>query len=278
MSTSLKVSDSERPETNGDPGRPDNGDSERATTCERFVILSMQRSGSREAEHILNDGPLTRSTIRCEGEFFNFDKGQPGRTHAGSLDITPDEVRRHGVRWWYQKVFETLDQVQFELHGAKPHCAVGFRAFENPEVYGSKKLDGWMDFGFNYDEMKPLLEDPTVKKIVLDRDDTNAQWFSLQRSCYFRDMSDHHEHDSHSDQQQMTTEHVQNGEFCGPPIVSNFTLFEQTKHNMYRRWYDLLESTSQPYVAIKTEDLDKLMADASQLREFLFPSANQAAN
>jgi len=277
MSTSLMVSDAERPETKDDPGRPKDGDSERAPSCDHFVILSMQRSGSRDAEKILNDDPSINASMRCEGEFFNFDEGQPGRTHADFLKVTPDEVRQHGVQWWYQKVFEKLEQVQFQLHGAQSPCAVGFRAFENPDVYGSPDLDGTMDFGFNSDEMDPLLTDPAVKKIILERRDTAGQWLSNQRGCRFGDMSDHHAHDSHSDQLSFIIDKALEGHFCGPQVIGNYTRFKKMKCDMYGHWRYMLNKTSQSYITIQTEDLDKLKADPSQLREFLFPIANHVA-
>jgi hypothetical protein len=262
-----------RPETKGDPGRP------LAPPCDHFVILSMQRSGSREAEKILNNDQLLSASMRVEGEYFNFGKGpedQPGASLADSLKVTPDEVRRHGVQWWSQKVFESLEQVQLQLHGAQSPCAVGFRAFENPDVYGSPNVKHTMvDFVFNHDELKPLLEDSKVKKIILERRNTTAQWFSLQRACRFGDWSDHHGHDEFSEQLERIK---QCGKCCGPPVVANKALFHQTKHDMYRRWYNFLDRTSQPYVSIKTEDLDTLAADPSQLREFLFPSVHDAAS
>jgi len=257
MSTSLLVADSEG--------------SERAPTCDHFVILSMQRSGSREAEKILNDDPSISASMRCEGEFFNFDEGQPGRTLADSLKVTTDEVRRHGVRWWSQKVFEYLEQVQLELHGAQSPCAVGFRAFENPDVYGSPDLQHTMDFAFNYEEMKPLLEDSAVKKVILERKNAKDQWFSNQRACRFGDMSDHHGHDSNSDQLDLIVEKALEGAFCGPQIIANYTRFKQVKLYMYNRWRFVLNNTHQSYITVETEDLDKLKADPSQLREFVFP-------
>jgi len=271
MSTSLLVPASERQDTKVDPGRPKDGDSERAPVCDHFVILSMQRSGSRDAEKILNDDPLISASMRCEGEFFNFDEGQPGRNLADFLKVTTDEVRRNGVRWWSQKVFESLEQVQLELHGAQSPCAVGFRAFENPDVYGSPDLQHTMDFAFNYEEMKPLLEDSAVKKIILKRRNDKDQWFSNQRACRFGDMSDHHGHDSNSDQLDIIVEHALEGQFCGPHVISNYTLFKHTKLYMYNRWRYLLNLTSQSYITIETEDLDKLKADSAQLRKFLFP-------
>jgi hypothetical protein len=237
-----------------------------AGACDRFVILSTPGSGSLLTEKILNKDPSTT----CEGEFFNFEEGKSGKTHADVLNTTADEIRRNGVRWWYEEVFSWL-----EKNVTKSPCAVGFRASENPGLYGS---DDFMvpNYAFNYEELKPLLEDRTVKKIILERADTKAQWFSIQRGCYLHDVSNHHAHDSHSDQA-IRSEHVQNSEYCGPPGISNFTLYKQTKDIMYRRWYELMKSTSQPYVAIKTEDLGKPEAAQHQLHEFIFPPVRNAS-
>jgi hypothetical protein len=163
-----------------------------------------------------------------------------------------------------------LEQQLIAKHGVKSPCAVGFRVFENPDVYESN--DTWgRDFAFNYDELKPLLEDRTVKKIILERTNTEDQWLSVQRACWFHDMTDHHERDAHRDQQRMVSERAQNGVFCGGPKIANFTTYKQTKDRMYRRWHHYLDSDYQPYIAIKTEDLDKLKADPSELQQFLLP-------
>jgi hypothetical protein len=221
----------------------------------------MQRSGSHSAENVVKK----HTSTQFEGEYFNFGEGKAGRTHADLLNITLDEIQRHGAQWWYRKVFGMLEQNMTDFP-----CAVGFRVSERVGEYGSNDFM-FPHVAFDYDELKPLLEDRAVKKIILERRDTKAQWFSMQRACWFREWSDHHNNDSYMSQKKMTMDHVRKGEFCGPKAVANFTLYKQTKYNMYRRWYAYLNSTSQSYLAIKTEDLDKLDADPSQLHEFIFP-------
>jgi len=253
ISTSLRFPESGSPEAKDTPERLASGDSGLAKLCDRFVILTTQRSGSRFAEKLLNQDPSTT----CVGEHFNFYEGQLGRTVAYLPHSTPDEIHRHGAQGWYQTVFGLLEQ-----NMTNPRCAVGFRAFENVGEYES---DGFMAPNL----VKTLLEDHTVKKVILERKDTNAQWVSVQRACWFREWSDHHENDSHTDQRSMTMDHVRNGEFCGLNPIRNFTLYQQGKRGMYRRWYEYMDGTSQPYLSIKTEDLDKLKADPSRLLEFV---------
>lgn len=251
-------------------------DSRRQTTCEHFIVLTMQRSGSRSLNTIINAAPMAMA----DGELFNFGDRWVAKHIADSLQLTSDDIRNHGVQWWSEKMFSyqenhSLRPIHHTCCVRKPTCAVGFRAFENPVVYGNHSAYQG-NFLFNYEEMKPILENPMVKKIILERSDTKAQWLSFQRACSFGDMSDHHHHDSHIDQLGTVTEHVQSGDVCGTRVVSNFTLFEHTKHDMYRRWYNLLDSTSQSYMVVKTEELDNLEADPSQLHEFVLEKSRHS--
>jgi len=209
---------------------------ENGTKCTRFLVLTMQRSGSCWTAKALSN----QTGIMCSGEAFNLGPNQAGEQIAKRLGLSRGQIKQNGAVWWSNKVFETLE---IGIGGMSP-CAVGFRAFEGQL--------------FSFQDLAPLLRDPQIKKIILERGNSTAQFVSKQRACWFNDFGGHHDSDNTPDELRATENHISNGEFC--PQGSNLQSYIQQKRTMYGRWYDLMQETEQDYLAVKTEELDNSVA------------------
>jgi len=219
--------------------------------CTRFVVLTMQRSGSTYMMDRLKHA--FGNNLRMGWEAMNTDPSQSGSRLLAQLKLANQSETREtkknilqnlGAKKWATKVFEHFE----EALTADGNCAVGFKMM-GPQVDD-----------FSVDDSLELLRDPTVRKLVLFRRNTTAQWFSAQRACWFNDFGSHNRAlDQSSETRLLTVERLKRGELCScsPDYFTKLQTLTTSKAHLYGAWYKALQATEQDWQQISTEELSE---------------------
>eukprot|EP00403_Amphidinium_massartii_P007709 CAMPEP_0178386538 /NCGR_PEP_ID=MMETSP0689_2-20121128/8614_1 /TAXON_ID=160604 /ORGANISM="Amphidinium massartii, Strain CS-259" /LENGTH=267 /DNA_ID=CAMNT_0020006883 /DNA_START=154 /DNA_END=957 /DNA_ORIENTATION=- len=213
--------------------------------CARFLILTMQRSGSTAVMNRLDK----EKQISIGYEGFNLhSRTQWGGQEMDRRGLDQETIQKMGPLAWANILFDKLEQKQREKQsnsavGANQSCAVGFKLM-GPRV----------DFCSNVSD---LLRKTEIKKIILERTDTYSQWYSKQRGCWTEDYDSHVGKFANTSKAQQSLAVVQKalqeGKVCGGPEMA-YIPYSTRKNALYSHWRQELQG--QTYLETRTEHLD----------------------
>eukprot|EP00928_Gymnodinium_smaydae_P048332 TRINITY_DN322_c0_g1_i6.p1 TRINITY_DN322_c0_g1~~TRINITY_DN322_c0_g1_i6.p1 ORF type:complete len:560 (+),score=107.76 TRINITY_DN322_c0_g1_i6:516-2195(+) len=277
-----------------------------AGRCTRFLVLTMQRSGSTWLLEQLHK--VFPQQVRTTFEAFNAGPGQSGNVLLARLGLTPWKtdsasrraaMQRLGAREWAEYVWQDLETSKASWFGEplQSPCAVGF------------KMMGPSVDSFNMSSVEDLLMDSSVKKIVLDRYSTHAQWLSRQWACWTNDFSSHSRSSEDAGNRSSTpassastaaaaaeevpsperlaamrqdgswkawtAARAKKGMLCNVGRLTHFDDYKNYKFELFSEWRDVLDSSGQEWLELQTEGLDdsELMPE---LQSFLLRTSGNA--
>jgi len=245
-------------------------DPQAKSKCVHFIVLTMQRSGSTWLLDHLPKAMLGQARVTWEA--FNAMKGQAGSQLLALAGLVKSgqtamehEAMMHsvGARRWATYVWHHLENSTAAWLGpplTEP-CAVGFKMM-GPEVDT-----------FSQKQSEELLMDPKVKKIVLDRRDTYAQWLSRQWACWSNDFSSHKNGSDYGkdfDWKRWTELRASRGEFCKCGQATYLEGFARFKEDVYEGWRRTMGGRPrQRWLELETEKLSDSELFA-RISEYLF--------
>jgi len=211
--------------------------------CLSFLILTRQRSGSSWLCDQLNKRYQHKSVPFHVGhEGFNLADGFLGGEVARQLiasgeAVSNEQTIHRGPKKFAHRVFDHLAQ------DLTPPCLVGFF------------MMGAYDDVFFHKETLPLLEQTSIRKVLLKRENTTEQWISHETSCWFGDWNGKGTSD-HVGHLKEARERLQRGETCDG---QNLETFQRKKDEQYNEWKSMLGD--QNVTEISTEQLDRQIND-----------------
>merc|ERR1719188_439276 len=161
-----------------------------------------------------------------------------------NLGLNQGSVKHMGAKKWAEIVFDNL-----EKRNPEPPCRVGFKMMGPPvDVFGDSETRG-------------LLNDASIKKIVLKRENTTAMWVSANTACWFRDWTTDSSSQSHTEIKAKTEEKLLAGD---PPCAGGLGDFSQKMSHQYGSWLEMMRG--QPILEISTENMNN---DVKKVGQFL---------
>jgi len=219
-------------------------------------------------------------TVRATWEAFNLKDKQAGNTLlsltglVGSKEDTSDRqnmLNYLGAYRWANVVWNHLETATDAWLGPplEEQCAVGFKMM-GPEVD---------NFGLRQTE--EVLRDPQIKKIMLVRGDTYAQWLSRQWACWSNDYGSHTKNltdlkgQGNFDWKEWTEARIQAGELCKCGYASQLETYTTFKDDVFKTWRE--EMNGQEFLELYTENLsDEDLFE--RIQGFLFQSVEDASS